>query len=118
MLPHAQLLFEIANMLPPPELQPQKAPVPPVKPLCVITGRPARYRQASRYSLHALACMHALALNRMSCLLAYMLMPDMHADWHDMHAGGMLSRLSAVCSMHALAVPCVQTRMTCMHEAR
>ena len=39
-----QMLFEIANMLPPKDMQPQKAPVPPAKPLCVITGRPAKYR--------------------------------------------------------------------------
>ncbi|KAK9914991.1 hypothetical protein WJX75_003400 [Coccomyxa subellipsoidea] len=38
------MLFEIANMLPPKDMQPQKAPVPPAKPLCVITGRPAKYR--------------------------------------------------------------------------
>ncbi len=39
-----QMLFEIANMLPPKEMQPQKAPPPPPKPICVVTGQPAKYR--------------------------------------------------------------------------
>ncbi|BDA43159.1 probable vacuolar protein sorting-associated protein 72 homolog at N-terminal half [Coccomyxa sp. Obi] len=38
------MLYEIANMLPPKEMQPMRAPPPPAKPLCVITGRPAKYR--------------------------------------------------------------------------
>ncbi|CAL8468860.1 g8401 [Coccomyxa elongata] len=38
------MLYEIANMLPPKEMQPLRAPPPPAKPLCVISGRPAKYR--------------------------------------------------------------------------
>ena len=39
-----QMLIEIANMLPPKHLQPQKAPPYPARSTCVITGQPAKYR--------------------------------------------------------------------------
>ncbi|CAL5221719.1 g3963 [Coccomyxa viridis] len=38
------MLIEIANMLPPKHLQPQRAPLAPARSLCIITGQPAKYR--------------------------------------------------------------------------
>lgn len=40
----AQMLIEIANMLPPKQLQAQRAPPYPAPSICVITGQPAKYR--------------------------------------------------------------------------
>lgn len=53
-----QMLYEIANMLAPKEMQPQKAPAPPAKPMCVITGRPAKYRSGQHLCGHLLSCYH------------------------------------------------------------
>lgn len=39
-----QTVFEIVNMLPPPELQAQRAPPPAHRPACAVTGLTAKYR--------------------------------------------------------------------------
>ena len=38
-----QITCEVANMLPPPQMQKQKAPQPKKPVFCVITGKPAKY---------------------------------------------------------------------------
>lgn len=40
----AQTTLEVRNTGMPRELQPQKAPAPPARARCVVTGAPARYR--------------------------------------------------------------------------
>ena len=47
-----QMLIEIANMLPPKHLQPQRAPLPPARSVCIITGQPAKYRCLPMPTLH------------------------------------------------------------------
>jgi len=39
-------VFEIVNMLPPPELQAQRAPPSAPRAPCAVTGLPAKYRYA------------------------------------------------------------------------
>lgn len=43
-LPAAQSMMEVVNMLTPPHMLPTKAPKPAPALMCVITGKPARYR--------------------------------------------------------------------------
>ena len=44
LLCHVQSMMEVVNMLPPPYMLPSKAPNPVAPLTCVITGKPARYR--------------------------------------------------------------------------